>query len=264
MSCALCPKPAPGLIDPTNSAAPCTHDVVASLLDPPDELTVLDFGAGLGNFTAYLEGAGYPVPAVDIDENDYRRAGHSSAPFLQANLDDALPELPGPVGGAVAIEVIEHLENPLGFIRAVTEVLVDDGWLIVTTPNGLSLSSRLELMVRGHDFGFSDEDYRANGHICPVSLKQLHRIGARVGLSIAAVTYNAGRIPLPRLCKRFVLRSDWARSGLLGESLIVKVPQACRHRGAVHARLAGTDRLMAFARRGPGSPGFGRGGPQRT
>jgi len=210
------------IIDPTHSAGPFTHEVVASLLDPPADLTVMDLGAGPGNFTAYLHDAGYPVVAVDIDEDDYRQAGHSSAPFVEANLDEGLPDLSGPVGGAVAIEVIEHLENPLRFMRQVAAVLVDGGWLIVTTPNVLSLSSKLEFMVRGHDFGFSDHDYRANGHISPVSLRQLERIAARVGFSVEAVTYNVGRIPLPRVRQRVPLRGKWARTELLGESLIMK------------------------------------------
>jgi 2-polyprenyl-3-methyl-5-hydroxy-6-metoxy-1,4-benzoquinol methylase len=210
------------LIDPLHSAGPLTHEVVASLLDPPDGGIVADLGAGLGNFTALLEQSGYNVIAVDIDEDDYREAGHSSAPFVVANLDQALPELPGPLTGAVAIEVIEHLENPLHFLRSVADGLVEGGWLIVTTPNVLSLSSRLEFLVRGDDFQFSDADYRDNGHISPVSGKQLDRIASRVGLVIEATTYNVGRIPLPQLRKRVLLRGDWARSQLLGEALIVK------------------------------------------
>ncbi len=211
------------MIDPLHSAGPFTHEIVASLLDPPGENIVVDLGAGPGNFTAHLEQSGYNVIAVDIDEDDYREARHSSAPFLIGNLDESLPELPGPLGGVVAIEIIEHLESPLGFIRAIADALVDGGWLILTTPNVLSISSRLEFLVRGNDFQFSDVDYRTNGHISPVSVKQLERIGERVGLMMEAITYNVGRIPFPHLRQRVLLKSDWARSQLLGESLIVKL-----------------------------------------
>lgn len=216
-------KSAPRVIDPTQSAGPFTHEVVASLLDRPTELCVIDLGAGPGNFTAYLERAGYRVVAIDIDEEDYRRAGHATAPFIVANLDEVLPQLMDDgIGGVVAIEILEHLESPLRLIRSVADVLVNDGWLIVTTPNVSSLSSKLELIVRGNEFGFRDDDFDLNGHISPISLKQLTRIGSRVGLEIERVTYNVGRIPVPRLRRRFLLRSDWARCELLGESLIVK------------------------------------------
>ena len=140
------------LIDPLHSAGPYTHEIVASLLDPPDEKIVIDLGAGPGNFTAYLEISGHNVIAVDIDESDYRAAGHSSAPFLVADLDESLPAVPGVLGGAIAIEIIEHLESPLRFIRMIAEALVDGGWLIITTPNVSSFSSRLECVVRGHRF----------------------------------------------------------------------------------------------------------------
>lgn len=217
------------MIDPLHSAGPFTHELVASLLDPPDERIVVDLGAGPGNFTAYLQQSGYNVIAVDVDEDDYREAKHSSAPFLVADLDESLPDLPGPLGGVVAIEVIEHLESPLRFMRAITEALVVGGWMVVTTPNVLSISSRLEFLVRGHEFQFNDRDYRTNGHISPVSIKQLERIASRVGLTIEATTYNVGRIPLPRLRRRVMLRGDWARSQLLGESLIVKLR---KHQGS--------------------------------
>lgn len=220
---------APGLIDPTLHAGPFTHEIVASLLDPPNEMFVIDLGAGTGNFTAYLERAGYQAVAIDIDEADYRTAGHATAPFIAANLDEALPEFMGyRIGGAVAIEILEHLESPLRLIRSIADVLVPDGWLIVTTPNVSSLSSKLEFLIRGNDYLFSDADFALNGHINPISLKQLARIGSRVGLNIERVTYNAGRIPLPRLRRRLALRSERARCELLGDSLIVKL----RKRGA--------------------------------
>jgi len=218
------------IVDPTHSAGVFTHEVVASLLDPPNDLTVLDIGAGPGNFTAHLQQAGYSVIAIDIDPDDYQQAGHSTAPFISANLDESMPPLPGPVGGAVAIEIIEHLESPLRFIRMMADSLVDGGWLIVTTPNVLSLASRIELLVRGHSFEFGENDYETNGHISPVSLGQLERIGARVGLSVEQTTYNVGRIPLPRLRRRFPIRSEWALSEMFGESLIVKMRKRANDR----------------------------------
>lgn len=213
---------APRCIDPTTGAGIYTHEVVATLLDPPNGLPVLDLGAGIGNFTAFLDGAGYRVTAVDIDKDDYERAGLSSAPFLASNLDEGLPSMEGPIGGVVAIEIIEHLENPLRLVREVAEVLVDGGWFIVTTPNISSVGSQLERMVRGHDSGFDDYSYSANGHISPVSLTQLERMGARVGLVVETATYNVGKLPIPKLRQRYPLSSGWARSSRFGDSLIVK------------------------------------------
>ena len=217
------------LINPMGSAGPYTHEVVTSLLDPPNDLPVLDLGAGTGNFTAFLLDSGYRVVALDIDAEGYRNSGRSSAPFCEVDLDDELPVRPNTLGGVVAIEVLEHLENPLRLVRSVAASLVDNGWLIITTPNVTSLSSRLELLVRGHEWGFDELSYRTNGHISPVSLTQLERLASRCGLIIEAQTYNVGRLPIPRLRQRIQLPSRWGRSRLLGESLILKL----RRRGDV-------------------------------
>jgi SAM-dependent methyltransferase len=211
------------MIDPDSRAGPFTHEIVASLLDPPDGSLVADFGAGTGNFAAYLEQAGYNVVAIDIDREDYIAAGYASAPFIEANLDDDVPELPSQLGGAVAIEIVEHLESPLRLLRQISGLLAEDGWLIVTTPNVESIGSKLELLVRGHDSCFDDDAYRSNGHISPVGLRQIRKLAERTGLEVEVVTYNLGRIPLPKLRQRFQITSSIGRTAWLGDSLIVKL-----------------------------------------
>lgn len=196
---------------------------MASLLDPPGSGLVVDLGAGPGNFTALLASREYRVLAIDIDETDYAAAGHSSAPFRPADLDEGLPDLGEQVEGAVAVEVLEHLENPMRLVRSVASQLAQEGWFIITTPNVASLSAVLEQTVRGHLFQFDDAAYYRNGHVSPVSLTQVRRLAERCGLKVEAVTYNVGRIPLPRLRRSLALRRRWARNALLGEALIVKL-----------------------------------------
>ena len=47
-----------------------------------------------------------------------------------------------------ALEVIEHLENPRAFCRELARVAKPGGWVVVTTPNQLSLLSLLSLVVK--------------------------------------------------------------------------------------------------------------------
>lgn len=196
---------------------------MTSLLDPPGSGLVLDVGAGPGNFTALLAHREYRVLAIDIDETDYAAAGHSPASFKAADLDEGLPDLGEQVEGAVAIEVLEHLENPMRLVRSVASQLRQGGWFIITTPNVASLSAVLEQTLRGHLFQFDDCAYYDNGHISPVGLTQVRRLAERCGLKVEVVTYNVGRIPLPRLRRSLALRGLWARNALLGEALIVKL-----------------------------------------
>jgi SAM-dependent methyltransferase len=197
------------------------HKIVAELLDPPGDLPVLDLGAGRGNFTAYLLATGYRAIAIDIDENDYKHAGYSDAPFVAANVDESLPLDRESSSGCVAIEVLEHLEAPLRALRQMADATVVGGFIILSTPNVMSWGSRLELLIRGHHELFGDHEYETNGHISPLSLVQLTRMGERLALIPEVVTYNIGRMPLPRLHQRPLTRR-WFRVQGLGESLILK------------------------------------------
>jgi 2-polyprenyl-3-methyl-5-hydroxy-6-metoxy-1,4-benzoquinol methylase len=209
------------LIDPTAGAAINVHEIVAALLDPPSQLPVLDVGAGTGNFTAYLTSCGYETIAVDIDPVDYRNAGYCGAPFIEANLDEELPVPLESASGCVAIEVLEHLEGPLLTLRRMAGAVTIGGFVIVTTPNIMSWTSRLELVVRGHHELFGNYEYETNGHISPLSLTEIVRMGDRLALRPEAVTYNVGRLPIPRL-HRYPLTAAGFRVQALGECLIVK------------------------------------------
>jgi 2-polyprenyl-3-methyl-5-hydroxy-6-metoxy-1,4-benzoquinol methylase len=213
--------PRDDLIDPMAGAAINVHEIVATLLDPPSHLPVLDVGAGTGNFTAYLASRGYEAIALDIDPIDYRNAGYCHAPFIEVNLDEELPVPPESASGCVAIEVLEHLEGPLQTFRRMAGAVTSGGFVIVTTPNILSWTSRLELLVRGHHELFGEYEYETNGHISPVALTELIRMGERLALRPEVVTYNVGRLPVPRL-HRYPLTAEALRVQALGECLIVK------------------------------------------
>jgi len=208
------------LIDPAGGAGVNTHLVAANLLDEADGSPVVDIGAGKGNFTHVLELHGYRAIAIDIDPDDY---SYARAPFVQANLGDGLPLSSASCGGIVAIEIIEHLEEPLLLIREIARCLRPDGFAIITTPNVLSIASKLELVLRGRHEDFDDYSYRVNGHICPVSLQQIVRMCERTGLTLEAETYNVGRLPLPKIRRQLNLTSTRFRTRRFGQSLIVKL-----------------------------------------
>jgi SAM-dependent methyltransferase len=210
-----------------------THAAVAALVDPPDGGTVLDAGAGEGAFTEWLFSHGYNAVAAGIERQQYRFPGAS---FVQTDLDQGLPFSNSSLAGIVAVEVLEHLENPLRFFREATRCLSDGGWLVVTTPNVRSISSRFSFLIRGHHLYFGRADYEGNGHISPIGLDQIQAIAARVGLSVELVTYNVGKLPVPRLRHRVLLRGRRFLNELWGDALIVRLrkaspPQRVVHRG---------------------------------
>jgi hypothetical protein len=95
----------------------------------------------------------------------------------------------------MAIEVIEHLENPRDLMRKLVRIAKPDGWVIVTTPNQLSMLSLLTLLVKQQFQAFQDVSYPA--HLTALLEVDLKRIATECGLTAIAIDYSlSGRIPL--------------------------------------------------------------------
>jgi len=124
-------------------------DLLTAHLPPPAR--VLDLAAGSGAFTRRLLDAGYQVDAADIDLGDWSLQG---VPVAQVDCNGPSWDLPVEAFEAiVAIEVIEHLENPTQFMRTAGRHLRPGGVLVFTTPNVVSLQSRRKMLLSG-EFAF--------------------------------------------------------------------------------------------------------------
>jgi 2-polyprenyl-3-methyl-5-hydroxy-6-metoxy-1,4-benzoquinol methylase len=105
-----------------------------------------------------------------------------------------------PVGSSsgdlvVAVETIEHLENPWAFVRTLAALAVPGGWVIVTTPNQLSVLSLMTLIVKRRFSAFQDAHYPA--HRTALLEIDLRRIAEASGLEVIEVGYTLrGRLPL--------------------------------------------------------------------
>lgn len=119
----------------------------------------------------------------------------NDAEFIQTDLDS----VPWPVRDevadvVVAIETIEHLENPRAFFRELTRITRPGGTVVVTTPNQLSLLSKLTLLVKGEFNAFQQSSYPA--HRTALLKVDLERIARECGLLDLQIAFtNSGRIP---------------------------------------------------------------------
>lgn len=170
--------------------------------------TIADIGCGTGNLARALAPRARRVIAVDVLQ-------HAALPpeveFRRADLDrEPLPLADAEADAAVAVETIEHLENPRALVRELARVVRPGGWVVVTTPNQLSVLSLLTLLAKHRFSAFQDSAYPA--HRTALLEIDLRRIAAESALSGIEVRYTcSGRVPLTGLHYPRALSRLWPR-----------------------------------------------------
>jgi SAM-dependent methyltransferase len=203
---ALAPAPAPRAM-----TAPGVHGAALALLlrhlPPPGR--VADLGAGQGALSLALQRAGYAAVAAEGDPALFRAPG---VPLVQLDLAGPfagalLPR--GPFDGCAALEIIEHLDSPLRFLRECRALLRPGGVLVLSSPNVESLSSRLLFLWNGRLRFFTAAERH---HISPIFGWLLERFLPEAGLRPLEIAYNREAVDCGRSAK--------ARLGaLLGRAL---------------------------------------------
>ncbi len=105
-----------------------------------EQIRILDIGCGTGiNVTIPLALAGYSIVGLDPDRASLERArqianGLSNVEFHCAFLDEM--RFAQPFHMIICSEVLEHLPEPGVLVQQMQEVMIKDGLLLVTIPNG--------------------------------------------------------------------------------------------------------------------------------
>lgn len=232
-------SPTPARSQLTERTVPGLHDFVFStVIDDMKRGKVLDLGAGTGAFAQRLAGAGFDVTAVDREAEGFEadvnfRAVDLGAPGWEEQLG------PGQWPLVVAIEVIEHLEAPIAFLRSVAALLAADGRAVVTTPNVDSLPARGKFLLRGK-LRMLDE-HGDPTHISPIFWDLLTR------------QY------LPHAGLRLVHASTYPPDGfVVGRPAYRRVLTAARPWLSRWPRLTGDNHVLVLAGRGGDAPGEDR------
>jgi len=136
------------------------------------DMRAVDLGTGPGSMAERLSSMGCNVVAVDRNSQGYEaKAPHVSVDFDQPDFASRLD--PASFGLVTAVEVIEHVECPIGFLRNVSRLLAPGGVAVLTTPNVDSLPARAKFLFRGK---IRTMDERSEPtHISPIFFDLLQR-----------------------------------------------------------------------------------------
>jgi 2-polyprenyl-3-methyl-5-hydroxy-6-metoxy-1,4-benzoquinol methylase len=153
---------------------------------------LLDVGCGTGNLWPHLAGLFDGYLGADVVRHPGLRP---DLDFCPVELDcQHIPLADSAADVVAAVETVEHLENPRAFLRELVRLLRPGGWVVVTTPNQLSLLSKLTLLVKNQFNAFQEPCYPA--HLTALLEVDLRRMAAECRLTEVAIAYTMqGRIP---------------------------------------------------------------------
>lgn len=175
------------------------HDAVLRLLEKENVGKVLDAGAGEGALTKRLTQLGFDVEACDINPDRFKL---KDKVCRKIDLNEDLPYPNELFNFVVCVETIEHLLDPWCTISEFSRVLRKNGKFIITTPNILSILSRLMFMAYGeyHHFSYLGheqlwrEKVSACGmpdmHMTPLSFWQLRYLLLRNNMRLEGIDTN--------------------------------------------------------------------------
>lgn len=160
----------------------------------PGGCVLVDVGCGAGKLWSYVCSRFDRYIGVDTLPYDGFPA---EAEFIPHNLEGGKAPLPDASADVVcAVETIEHLENPRAFVRELVRLTKPGGVVIVTTPNQLSLLSKLTLVLKNHFNAFQEAPGLYPAHITALLEIDLIRIFTECGLTDIKIDFtNQGRMP---------------------------------------------------------------------
>jgi SAM-dependent methyltransferase len=227
--------------------------VIRRILDLrlPRGARILDAPCGAGGLVVALRDRGYAAFGADIDS---RAASALGDAFKAADLARPLPWSDAFFDLVLSVEGIEHLENRHAYLREIARVLKPGGTLVLTTPNIVSLRSRVRFRGSGffhhdprplreaarhplhhiglltfpdlryalHTSGFRITDV-AHTHIKAVSY--LYGVFAPWTWLYTTIAFRKERDPAQRAANREIRRALFSRSLLYGENLMLVARQ---------------------------------------
>jgi SAM-dependent methyltransferase len=140
---------------------------------------LLDVGCGGGKLVRHLRARGVEAYGVEPAEPLFDRflAGE---PWFFRDLGDAAAAAGRPFAVVLALDVVEHVADPVGFLTGLRKLAAPDGRVVISTPDGASLAARV-LGRHWHHFN--------RFHLSLLGEDTMHIAASRAGLRVDAIRH---------------------------------------------------------------------------
>jgi SAM-dependent methyltransferase len=142
-------------------------NLILALLDQYDiqpPARILDAGSGWGQTFDILEARGFPVTGLDISRQALERLDRPGRTLIEADLTQPLsldPEQRPKFDAILALDIIEHVDNPVVMLSNLSSLLEPAGRLIVNVPALPELFSEFD-EANGHRLRYEPHTLKAD------------------------------------------------------------------------------------------------------
>jgi glycosyltransferase involved in cell wall biosynthesis len=154
----------------------------------PEPRRVLDVGCGQGELGHALRQRGHTVTGID-----FRKPRFDLDEFIEADISNGLPPLaPGRKFDTILLaDVLEHMADPSRLLEEVKERLAEGGTILVSLPNAVHWSVRMQ--VATGKFDYTNKGILDRGHLRFFTKASAERLFAEAGLK----TLSSRATPVP-------------------------------------------------------------------
>lgn len=153
----------------------------------PEQGNVIDIGCGKGNFLFEFSKAKpkWKLNGIEISKNALI---HARQKLPQADLQDGLfkNDFDKKFNLVIALNVLEHLEDPLDFLKDVVSILEENGNVLLDVPN----------------FKVNPADLFVYDHLIHFTKETLENLLTISGLKIIKIIESENRVPLFAICTK--------------------------------------------------------------